>query len=234
MPYRSKKSRRLRRFRRAHRSRKISRNRFGHPTYSYKYTTLLQNWLPVTMNGNDMFFAKTFIFSDVPSFNDLKALYDLYRINKVGIKLIPRYNSNLVFIQSPREDGGANTDLNTDAGGTNLGSGSNWGLPELISVIDFDDDTVFSTVSEAYEYNTLKRSLCTKEHKRFFVPRIKIDASNVGLSMSRRWLDCDNAGVKHYGIKGCVTNVPLFPGPGSAEFRIDLEVTYYIQFANTR
>lgn len=205
-----------------------------YPTYTYKNKILFTNWLSVTMNGLDEYFSKSFALTECPSNADYTALYDMYKINAVKIKFIPRYNSNLVFIQSPREDGGANTDLNIDAGGTNLSSGSNWGLPELITVIDFDDDTNVSSPSELYQYANMKRTLCSREHGRYFVPRIKVDSSNTGLSMRKQWLDCDNSGVKHYGIKGCVTNVPTFPGPGSAEFRIDLEVTYYMSFKNTR
>lgn len=204
-------------------------------THHFKYTSLFKNWLTIEMNGNDANFSHTFRLTDIQNYTELTALFDQYRINGCLFKLIPRQNT-LHYQTAPGVAGSPPT-LNTDFGGTNLFGTSNFGFPEICTVIDYDDDTNPANVQELMQYNNFKRTLAVRPHTRYLKPRIKVDATNTGILLTKKWIDCDNNGLKHYGIKGTISNVPSISPTGTSDHPVmycDLEVVHYVSFKNTR
>lgn len=205
--------------------------------HHFKYTALIKNYLTVEMNGSDTNFARAVTIQDINNYAELTALFDMYRINGYVFKLKPRQNTLHYQTAAGRDDGGSAPVPNTDFGGTNLFGSSNFGTSETCTVIDYDDDTNPANLGEIVQYATFKATRGLRTHSRYVKPRIKIDASNTGVLMTKRWLDCDNINIKHYGIKGTIANVPNISPPGTSDHPVmyyDLELVIYISFKNTK
>lgn len=205
--------------------------------HSFKFKYFEENWLGVEMGTDaESYFSRDFKLSNLPNSAELVVLFDLYRINKVIMKITPRYTSNLVYIQAPFTNATIANAGQIDAGGTNLLGSSNMGLPSVITVIDYDDVTTPTSINELYEYSTVKKTLCNRNHTRTLIPRIKVDETNTSVSMAKRWLSTAASDVEHFGIKGCVANIPNLPEQGGNRpiFFLDLELTFYISLRNTK
>lgn len=215
----------------------IQKNRLmPNSVHNFKFKAYTPNWLGVTMDGEPTYFSRDFSLEDLPASLELVALFDLYRINKIVFKATPRYSSNLIYQTAAFTNPTIENAGNTDAGGTNLLGASNMGLPSLITVIDFDDVATPASTIELFEYSNVKKTLGSRDHVRTFVPRIKVDPAVTDLSVARKWVSTSNAELNHYGIKGCVENVPDLPEQGGLRpiFYVDLEVTMYISMRNTK
>lgn len=118
----------------------------------------------------------------------LSTLYDQYRILGVDITFKPQYNVDQ-----------ANT--------------VNSFLGELLTVIDYDDATVPSSITtlRAYESVVVSNTM-TKQHRRF-VPKMALAAYSGSLfnafaNQSGQWLDLASSSIPHYGIKWALTGSP--------------------------
>lgn len=214
----------------------VRRNVFNNNVHHFKFKAYTQNWLGIEMDGNNSYFSRDFSLEDMPSATELVALFDLYRINKIVFKATPRYTSNLIYNVAPFTSNVIAEAGNTDAGGTNLLGTSNMGLPQLITVIDYDDVTTPTSLDELYEYSNVKKTLGSRSHTRVFVPRIKVDPTVTDLSMSKRWISTSNSALNHFGLKGVCANIPDLPAQGGDRpiFFVDLEITMYLSFRNTK
>lgn len=224
----------IRRMQYTNRKSKVSLN-----THHFKYKYLKPNFTSVEMNGLDSFFSRNFKLSELPNYLELTNMFDMYRINKVVAKIIPRQGANINYQTSAGVDAGGTIEPNQDFGGTNLLGVSNFGMPSIVSVLDFNDSVDPTTYQELLEYSSCKRSIVPKEHTRILVPRINIDVENVNMSTSKRWIAGSKPDVEHYGIKGGIINVPnLSPNPEDPNDHpvmfFDLEVTYYISLKSTK
>jgi len=196
-------------------------------THHFKNHKFIKNWLSIDLNGTDQGFNYNFTLSDLVNTAEYTALYDRYRINYVVMKLIPRYNTNLILVQ-----GLAQTTPST----TNNLATANYGLPEIMTAIDYDSATTPASINDIMEYRTYKRTLGTKEHIRSLKPRLLVDSSNIGVSMAKKWIDCDKPNVPHYGVIGMITNIPSTTVDEGAyqKYFIDLDITYYISMRDSK
>lgn len=210
------------------------RRKLGLNVHHFKYCTLVKNYLQVEMNGVDVPFSRSFIFSDITNYGELAALFDMYRINGVSYKLIPRQNT-LAYQTAP--GAGSPPAPNTDFGGTNLFGSSNYGWPETCTVLDYDDDSTPTNLTDIMQYSSFKLTRGNKIHTRYLKPRLLVDPSNTGLSLRHKWVDCEKTTLKHYGIKGFITNVPNITPSGTSDHPVmfyDLLLTYYISLKDTK
>jgi len=188
------------------------------------------------MNGLDVNFARAVQLQDIPNYTELTSLFDMYRINGFLFKLKPRQNT-LHYQTAAAVNSGGTIQGNTDFGGTNLFGTSNFGTTETCTVIDYDDDTNPVNLAEIMQYANFRATRGFKTHTRYVKPRIKIDPTGAGVLMTRRWIDCDNTSLKHYGIKGTIANVPSITPSGTSDHPVmfyDLELVIYVSFKNTK
>lgn len=199
-------------------------------THHFKCHYVKANYLEVFMSGADKFFSYSFQLNDLPNVTELTNLFDAYRINAVLFELKPRYNSNLIM----------STDPATLSATTNMVTGNNLGIPEINTVLDFNDITPPTTLNELVEYQTYKQTRATQLHSRKLIPRAQLAVENsIGtlpaVSMSKRWINTSSPSIQHFGLKGAINNIPnINIGGANPSFFIDLHVTYYVSCKNTK
>lgn len=167
----------------------------------------------------DMGFSLLILAADLPQFASFAALFDAYKISKVVVKFVPQTNS--------------------------LTSSSNAASPPitvtaqqqfLTTVLDFDDATNPSSLSELMEYESYRQTPSYKMHKRVFRPKIsqqvyKASGTTIAYSQSGpKWLDAAYSDVEHYGLKGYI---PYNGGAIIQQFW-RVTVTAYISFKQVR
>lgn len=147
-----------------------------------------------------------FQLQNVPNAGEFQALFDQYRINGVKVVFMPRANS--------------------------AEAGTNQGLVKFFSCIDYDDNTAPTSINDILQYENMKCTNVTRDHKRYLVPKIAREvynsATTTAYSSGTGWIDCTNAAVPHYGIKYALQQLPA--GAQS----MDIKVTYYLAFKNVR
>lgn len=148
----------------------------------------------------------TFKLNYLPNYSEYSALYDQYMITKVAVKLVPRGNVSSI--------------------GSDLGS-------NLLSVIDYNDSGVLSSVDQANEYATVKRTTDRRMHTRVFRPMFLrpayVSSISTGYSSTRGWISISDPGVVHYGLKFVWQNSSLLE-----EVEYDMYTTYYVKFKNSK
>jgi len=148
-----------------------------------------------------VFTATSFQLSDLPDYTEFTALFDKYRITSIEAWLFPR--------------------------NTQTATGSN-GL--ITSVIDYDDATALSTVSQAMEYQNQSTAPGNCGHYRRFTPAISLAAySGAFTSYAQRqnqWIDSASPSVQHYGYK-------LASTVATTAFVYDAIFKYHIEFQQT-
>lgn len=237
MPYTFKRSpnrKRLRRTRTARR--RVHRNRKRQTVFSYRYKVLLKNQFQIEMNGLDQPKNLNFKLVDVVNSAELTALYDRYKIAAASALVVPR-QTEMIYQTAPGVDDGGTSVPNTDFGGTHLFGTSNFGHPEVLSVIDYDDvkieDPTFD-MNAALQYGSLKITRGNRMHKRYLKPKIVIDSANTGvLPKYSQWLDAERPDVPHNGLKFLFANVPSISPTGTSDHPVinyDVILTYYLQF----
>lgn len=162
--------------------------------------------------------AIAFKLSDVPNYTELTALYDFYRINKVSVKIVPKFNTNNI--------------LDSVTNSTQMIE------PLVWTAIDYNDATIPTTLLEIQEYASSKVTRGSELHKRYLTPRLAVQLFDgvtpaYGEGKTHEWINCDYPDVPHYGLKICITP---WDGTGIATGRLyyDLAITYYLEFKNTK
>lgn len=141
---------------------------------------------------------------NIPSPTDFTNLFDMYKITGLSITIIP------------------NTDMNNSVTNQRF---------NLFSVIDYNDlNTV--TVVQAEQYENCKRTISTKTHSRYFVPRIAITQTDVSAtsfvaSYESPWISTSNTNIAH-GFLKVISDIN--PNAGTAYFTVN--VTMYMKFKN--
>lgn len=162
------------------------------------------------MNGSfDVPFSMQFRLDDLINYSDITTLADKYRIKGVYVRIIPN------FTQNP---------LN-----------GLFSYPSIQYIRD-DDDNTPPTVQLLRE----KMGVITKTFKpgqyigiKLRYPKIQTPALNGsgGTSnavMTNRWLDCNNATIPHYGIKGVISNMDLV-ATATAKISFKFDVAYVLE-----
>lgn len=200
-------------------------NNFIHP---HKVTTYKAGQIALTSGGSTISTGIPFTLGDVPNAAEFVALYDVFKIQKVTISIIPQFNVQQV--------GGA--------GATPPVTGQSI-YPGFHSCIDYNDITAPTTITDLVEYATYKNTRGGRTHTRTLKPKYLI-ASMVGGSgtnvaeESGKWLNTNSGTiaaptpsvVPHYGIKLLSDTVPTLTSPDVILF--DLKIVYYLIFKNTK
>lgn len=156
--------------------------------------------------------AKSFKLSDLPGYTDITGFFDQYRIALVKVIFIP------------------NTPVEYWQGAT----GKETLTPNLLTVIDNDDDTTPGSSAILQQYDTLHHhGNCTNgKWVRYIRPTVNI-ATEVtagaltGLSNKQdQWIDTQSTGVKHYGIKYSIEGQGVNANAGPA---VRMYATFYIE-----
>lgn len=151
----------------------------------------------------DSNFGKQFVLNDVPNVGEFTSLYDQYRILAVKVKLIPRASEADVSQQ----------------------------LPNIGSVIDYDDQTALTAINDYTQYQNFKMTRGNKIHSRYIKPRIAAEVFGGGVTTgfmpTKGWLDVAYPAVPHYGMKIYIQQTAVAQS-------YDALIDYYLAFKNVR
>jgi len=152
-----------------------------------------------------VFGALSFALSDLPNPADFTALFDQYRFQQVRVKFIP----------------------------ASAQGNQTFHLPPLLTVIDYDDANVPTSLDQLRQYSTLNLSPTgTVTHIRTIMPRLAVNVFGAGVfgnfSQARLWCDSASPGISWYGLKygldfdGTLTDTVFY-----------IECEYVISFRST-
>jgi len=158
-------------------------------------------------------FSTVFTLADLPNFTEFTALFDMYRIFAVQMRLRPRFNLGTV------------------------GSITTVKLPRLFSVIDYNDNVNLTLINDALEYQSCKETRFDQDHVRMIRPHANLAAQEATLvnfgglkSQVSPWLSTEVTDVNHYGLKFLIEA----GAAGQTVFQSwSVDLTYYLEFKQT-
>lgn len=173
--------------------------------YDFKRKIFYEN-LFIVNSATPLGYAFEQKFSQLPNVTDFTNLYDSYMIKKIVVKMIPKISQH---------------NLAT----TTIGNAD---LPQLHSVVDYDDATTPTSVSQLVEYQSHKMTRGNQIHTRVLVPKVELTTDAANAPKAFQWIDCDSTTVNHRGLKF------WFNAPQSANMSIyyDMLVTVYFSCKN--
>jgi len=132
--------------------------------------------------GGATFFAKSFVFSDLPQVTSFTALFDQYKIDSIEVWITPTSTTNL-----------------------------NQTVVLYDAVVDYDDDTTPTTINQLLNYTNCVQQTATSGVYFRFVPHVAVAAFGGGVFTSFKnerasWIDSGSPAVRHYGIKMACTS----------------------------
>lgn len=179
-------------------------------TYNFKRTWYAENYFNVSANAttsNPSSNGFAFTLNNLPDASDFQNLFDSYRINKIVVKIIPKVSE---YTGLP--NAGVNNAM----------------LPTIHSVVDYDDSTAPTSISQLAQYDTYRSTRGIREHTRVFVPKVELQGgTSIALPKSYQWIDTDNIDVPHRGLKIWITGPAI--GTNTSQY-FDLKVTVYASF----
>lgn len=121
-----------------------------------------------------------FTFSQIPNNAEFTALFDQYRINKIKLQLIPNFTGS---------------DLNPTS--------SVVALPNIWSVIDYDDNTSPANLNDLLQYPNVRMTRGQRIHTRYWTPAVGTDVGGVASASQKykQWIDMSTTSIEHYGFK---------------------------------
>lgn len=167
------------------------------PIHYFKRTVYVENW--VTTGAAPVFIPQAFALNDLATVGetDFTNLFDMYKINAIKVEIIPRVDT-----------------YTTATPGANV-----------VSVIDYNDIVAPANFAELQQYQSLKMTRGRAIHRRFFRPRIVVDAANSALN-TRGYIPTSKDLVLHYGLKwGFDVGTPA---------SYSLRTTYYMAFKTVK
>lgn len=164
-------------------------------------------------------FSMSFKLEDVINYSELTALFDMYRIRGVAIKL--KYNGNAF-------DGSNST-------------GRAQNQPVIKWIADYDDDTAPSSINGFLDNMGVKTVLLNENrYSKMFIrpkvaPRVYQTALADGFAIGKRnqWLNSVSSGVPHYGIKGYIEGLPLGT-VASLSSVLQFDTTFYMELKDVQ
>lgn len=129
----------------------------------------------------------TIKLNDVPNYTDFTSLFDSYKITHAMFKFIPHFNVGQVPL------GPQNTQV-----------------ARLATVIDQDDDSNPTGLTQLMQYSSLEESLLDRERVRNFKPRVSVQTFRTNTSTGYNtpddaiWIDAAQVDVPHYCGKGLI------------------------------
>lgn len=165
--------------------------------------------------------AYAFQLSDLPNASEFTSLFDQYQIVGLKIKLVPN-NTEIT--------------INKAYNGSTVVQTAAQGVPQCLSVIDYDDANVLSNKNEYLEYQNVRMFNVVTPHKRYFRPRVAVAVYQNPVTTgygntSRMWIDTTFPDVQHYGFK-----MYLDSSVSAIDDLIayQMYVTYYLKFRGVR
>jgi len=108
-------------------------------------------------------------------------------------------------------------------------------IAPLVSVIDYDDATVPTAVSDLWQYSTACYTAAGHTHIRRLHPRFDIAAysgtfTSYALAPYGQWVDVASPGVQYYGVKWALSATTS----GTTGAVYNIQIKYHIQCRNSR
>jgi hypothetical protein len=175
---------------------------FGNGPFTVSKNYIVLSW-HTTNAAISTFNSVSMSLNQIDDYAQLTTVFDQYRLDAVE-----------VFI----------TNQGTNLNITNTG--------RLITCLDFDDDTVLTTLGQAEDYSTAVTSSCQSSQYRHFVPRMAMAAYGGGVftsftNVEPQWIDAASPAVLHYGLK-------LAASVTSTAMVFDLQVRFKVSFRMIR
>ena len=159
--------------------------------------------------------------SDIPNFIEFQNLYDQYCIKGVKVTLFPKFTQ----MQGIETNPVANLTFNYNA------------LPQIMSVLDYDDLGGSYTTNDLVQYQNLKMTRGHKLHSRYFKPAVATAVYSGGVTTAfsaiskNKWIDTQRTDVIHYGCYGLIDSTNIANG---VAVEYDVKVDYYLAFKNVK
>lgn len=166
--------------------------------------------------ASDLFGSWAFCAADIPNIASFGAAFDAYRIEEIQFRL--KSKNNAVFLAGTASPNNAS--------------------PSLFVVVDQDDNTTPTTMSELQQYDNCNEVTAQDSLDIIFTPAITPSVFSGGAfsgysidADGKTWLDLANTSIPHYGIK-----LGLSALVASTTFKWDWEVSawYKISFRRGR
>lgn len=194
------------------------------------------------------YWSYAFKLNDLPNYQEFQSLYDLFRVNKVKVTIVPNFTGL---------DGGSIPLGAQDLLGVQ-GTNSYWwfsGMPNIHSVIDYDSISLVDNLPDLMQYSTYRMTRGNRMHSRYWTPAVIMGtesecdpdgtvARTPTMQKFKPWLDTATGHcVPHYGMKLAIDRGPttIFgsgPSEGSQqsvqEVRLRVYVTAYIECKGVR
>jgi len=177
----------------------------------YTYSEIFTGSAVISTAATTQFGAVTFQLSDLPAATSLSTLYDKYRFKSVEV----------LFRATGMQ-------MNTSTGGSN-------DAPDFTTVIDFDNASVPTTITQLQRYSTAKVTTATSNHYRHFLPRtvrpVYISGVSTGYAEgdATEWLDLSYPNIPHYALL-----YALGFGGSNSTFALIPTIKYVVEFAASR
>jgi len=170
----------------------------------------------IRASTSDVFESYAFCLADIPNVTSLSALFDQYRIEEIQLRF--RSRSPGLFV--------ANS------------SSPNYSCPQLMAVVDRDDNTAPSTLLELQQYDNCQQ-ISTQDSldiilKPSVTPSVFSGGAFSGYSVEESgdlWLDVANASIPHYGVK---VGLSSLVATSTQRYDWDVYAIYKISFLNLR
>lgn len=180
-------------------------------TKIYAYSEVFTGSAIISSGSATQYGAITFQLSDLPGATNLATLYDKYRFKSVEV----------LFRATGMQ-------MNTTTGGSN-------DAPDFTTVIDFDNSTAPTSITQLQRYSTAKVTTATSNHYRHFLPRTVRPVYISGVSTGycegdpTEWLDLAYPTIPHYALL-----YALGFGGSNSTFALIPTIRYVVEFAATR
>lgn len=187
---------------------RVPKNRMGLVMNELTTTRMMRN-ANVTVTAATFAGAVSFQLNFLPQSGEFTALFDCYKIWKVDVTFIPKYNTS---------------DFAT--------GGAGFGLPTMHLAEDRTTGGAPATINELLEYASCKSRRFDKAFKYTVWPQIVQTAVNGSYFDDRQkdlWCRSEDAGVAHLGLKWGL-DLPA----GIEVFRMDIVQKYYLKFKDVK
>lgn len=174
----------------------------------------------ITVSNTEDSSGFSFSFNNMINSSEFAALFDRYRIDKVIVKLQLVTNPNAIWAE------------NSTTGGTS----SNW-YPKVWSINDYDDSSA-ETIAQLKERVGVKCRVLEPNKTLTYVinPAVSVQMYKTLTSTGYgpkwgQWIDMQDVGVPHYGIKFAFDCLGIDP---AGSFKIVKEVKYFFTCKDVR
>lgn len=138
----------------------------------------------------DHFYGYSFSLGGLPSYSQLTAVWQEYRILEAELIIMPSKTVNTAYY-----DSGISAQLQST-------------VPSCFLAYDPTDDTAATSISELFQYSNCREYLLDKTVKVRCTPMFSAEVYegpvSTGYQPSTGWLSTADPGVPHYGFKACI------------------------------